>query len=1203
MAQLSISLLGSPIVIHGEQPLSFATHKVQALLIYLAVEEGMHPRQKLATLLWPESDRAAARASLRNTLLRLRRVLQHSPHVPTAPHLLVERNALGFNPDAAFTLDLHIVAEAVDLGTTSSPPLSSEILDRLQTATDLLRGDFLEGFTLPDAPAFDDWASFQREQWHLRAGALFDALSRAQSEQGQTRAAIATVQRWLAFDPLNERIYRRLMRLQLAYGDRAGAQKSYEACCAMLESELDASPAPETQAFAARLQEPPASPSRPVPSAPDPHNLPVLQLVGRGPEHAHLVDLFRHTRGGEATIAIVEGEAGIGKTRLATAFLAWASAQGATILYGKAFESGGRLSYQPLVEMLRPLVSRGVGTQGDKEQDASTSAVISPLWLAELSRILPELREARPDLPIPTPDERTAQGRLFEAVARLLQRTAKASPLVFFLDDVQWSDSATLDLLHYACHRWQKTHTSILCILAVRSEALASVGGQPLHPTLAVWLAELARDLSPARLRLGPLTEAETAEVVAQLVGENGGGLAEWLYDQTAGQPFYLVETLEALLEEGVLQTRRSEDGWRLTVVDESLLVQNRDFVPPGVREVVRRRLARLSPTGFQILAAGAVLGQSFAFRDLWIVSDVDAEEILSALDEVVGARLLVEQTGRVGQPYTFAHDKIRDVVYTEAGDARRHIFHRRAFHHLEENAAPPARLAHHALAAGLTVPAFRCSLAAGDAAMAVFAMQDAIGHYEQARRLLVEFPHLGKQIVLDQRQHLLEQLGRAYELTTEWAQAGAIYQSMLDLAEQQRAATMKVAALNRLGSLEISQALNVEQSKQWHNRARTLAKRIGDRTGLAEAMRGLAQASHYSAEPEKAIAYGKQALALARKLEDNEKVARCLNVLAYATHGAAPLETVTVSRAYAAEGRQLFTALGNRPMAADCLTMVGIAYIHEGKPRDAIPQLEEAHEMAHESENRWGQVNSGFNLAIALREAGRYGEALATAERTVALAQEHEIGLLPNAWMSQGIIYRSLGKVEEARRSHEEAAAKMAVSPNPAAGCIFATELCADHVHLSDWEKALRLAEKSLACPEQYLFFSGFVYWAVVQALLHSGDTAHAHQATTSFQGAIGDNPRYCIVLYRCRALLAEYQGHVKEAISHLRTALATSETLDLPVEQWQLHNALADLYASAGDGSQADAARSQAQEIRFALAETLPPGELRTHLLSLAE
>ena len=132
----------------------------------------------------------------------------------------------------------------------------------------------------------------------------------------------------------------------------------------------------------------------------------------------------------------------MGKTRLATEFLSWAQAQGAEVLMGKALHTGRQLPYQPLIAVLRHQL----------EQEQALDEMVSDVWLAELARLLPELRDHFPNLPVPTEDEALEQSRLFEATARLLRTWAARRPLVLLLDDMQWADTATRDLVLYLAH-------------------------------------------------------------------------------------------------------------------------------------------------------------------------------------------------------------------------------------------------------------------------------------------------------------------------------------------------------------------------------------------------------------------------------------------------------------------------------------------------------------------------------------------------------------------------------------------------------------------------------------------------------------------------------------------------------------------------------------------------------------------------------
>jgi len=797
---------------HDDQVLLFSTRKELALLIYLAVEGRVHLRKTLSELFWPEGDARHGRAALRIALLHLRHMLSEGTGVDPVPHLLITHDTLGLDLTCALELDLHPLHEAWTLarassGTALTMPEDTRrtLLAQLQRAASLPRGEFLEGFSLRDAPAFDDWVRFQREYWHLHTSEIFERLSQIQFEAGELEAAIETVSRWLVLDPLHEDAYRRLMRLHFAAGDRVAALQAYDTCRALLATGMQTEPTLETMALANRMRAvaPPRRKEAPTPAL-SPATFLDSPLLGRTTELSTLIKVYHTAQRGQTQVVFLEGEVGIGKTRLATEFLAWAEVEGADVLQGQAFETGGQLPYRPVIEALRPRI----------ERENAPDDLLSDTWLAELARLLPELWDRYPDLPAPVGDKSVARNRLFEAVARLGQALAARTPLVVFIDDVQWADAASLDVLHYLARRFAESQTPAFLLLTLR------MGEREMPPGLAEWRTGMERAVPLTRLPLGPLAMEDIVRLLQALgraTGKDGRRAAglerfgQWLFAETEGQPFYLMETLKVLLERGVLASHQNEDGgW---IIDFTVAMEHetvvRGFFPPSVREVICARLYRLTPNAFALLVAGTVLGQGITFERLCQVADLAERDGLPALDEVLHSGLLLESE-RQGGPvtegrYVFAHAKIRAVVYAEAGEARRSIFHRRALEALQAAAAPAAELAYHALAAGLAEPAFHWSLAAGDEAMRVVAVRDAISFYEQARHLMAERLHgldLGAILPAPEIEHLYTHLGRAYELNAEWEKAREVYTLMLAYAQDACQSVMESTAFNRLAIL-----------------------------------------------------------------------------------------------------------------------------------------------------------------------------------------------------------------------------------------------------------------------------------------------------------------------------------------------------------------------------------------------------------------
>jgi DNA-binding SARP family transcriptional activator len=775
---LHLHLLGPPEVRLGERLLTFPTRKTLALLIYLALEGGSQPREHLAALLWPESNPERSHASLRNTLGHLQTALRQPSDQAQTSYLSVTHQALALNPDADVDLDLYTVERAYALAradrSSRVPPESSASLPLLQSAAACHRGDFLTGFSLGDAPGFDDWAAIQREVWRRRLGFILDRLSEIQFAGGEFASAAETASHWIALDTLNEIAYRRKMRAHFAAGERGQALETYDACRAVLAVELSVEPEPDTEALAARIRS-----QHPGPQLPPRPDTPVTYLenlfAGRIAEHQALVECYRRAAAGQPQVVMLRGEAGIGKTRLAREFVAWASAQGTEVLQGSAFESANHMPFQSLVEALRSWL----------ERENTPKDLLGEVWLTPLSQLLPELRDRYPELPPAHLETEIDRTQLFEPVVRLTLALAHRVPLVLFVDDAQWADSATLDLLHYAIRRWRESAARIVLLVSLRSEALHPVT-QPPQAGLIEWLMHVERELAPYHLELEPLGERETVQMVLSMLTPPAADFAEWVFKETRGQPFYLMETLKDLLERGALHPKRREESTWAFEVDAEHDLGQAVRVPSTVRAVIRSRLTRLSPNAFTLLAAGAVLEHQITFERLCVIANVAEDMGLPALDELVSGRLLLEVT-QLGatSAYAFANDMIRDVVYTESGDARRRLFHRRALDVLEAAKDSVAALAHHALAAGLVEPAFRYSLAAGREALRLAAVSDAIVHFEKARQLARETSFASPESEPNVRD-LYVQLGRAYELGGQHKQALAVYDELARLTPKQ---------------------------------------------------------------------------------------------------------------------------------------------------------------------------------------------------------------------------------------------------------------------------------------------------------------------------------------------------------------------------------------------------------------------------------
>ena len=1221
---------------------------------YLATEGSNHPRGKLAELLWPRSNERHARTDLRSTLSRLRKALGEGGGSSEGRVLFaVEGDLLGLEP-GRIELDLETLEAAVSLarGETSGPTLGTsstdrsvddtvehkDILTRLEDTLGIYGGEFMEGFSLKDAPEFELWLEVERERWRSLFGELCEGVSGLQAAAGRLGEAIGTARLWTIHAPLEENAHRRLMELLSAGGDGEGALRAYEDFRGVLRRELGSEPSLRLTDLAGRLREEVEERAtlvtglaRLTTTALSAFQIP---FVDRHEEFGELVSEYEACVSGQGPRALaVMGEAGMGKTRLVKEFLGWAKARGAEVLEGAA-SAGAVLPYGPLAEAIRPRM----------ERERAPEDLLEDAWLSELGRLLPELKERYPDLPSPPSGEgETAKVALFEAVARTVGALASRAPVVLFLDDLQWADAATLEVLDYAGRRWAEQRAPVLVLVAGRPEEIGD------NPSFGRWLPSLVRGLPARSLTLLPLSDDDIEGLLRRLTRaevEPVGSPREprvpnearselerfgaWLAAETGGQPFYLVETLKALIEEGRLVIRaRSDEGLLLEVDLDSRVGDEPSSMPNSVREVIRGRLFRLSTSAYEMLVAGAVLGRQFGFGELVAVAGLGETEGLRGLDELVGRNLLVGRGGGRGDrgtflypaAYSFSHERIRQVAHTECGQARRQVLHRRAFEVLEGSGAPPAELARHALAAGLAEPSFGYSLAAGDAAADVFAMRDAIMNYELARDLLVaeQEPRGALKVSDASVERLYNHLGLAYELAEEWDKARLTYETMLAFARDSGAAKVEVIALNHLAVYSFHHKGDIPGAKTLLERAMEVAKEACLAEVLVETACNLAGLMVYRpAETGPSRLLAEEALATARNLERPDLVARTLSTLArletwtsrfdaaaaHAEEGAKlsrqltarPAPTRATLPSMLAEGMGLSGSwrAGTRAMEALSLSYLGYARLYQGRPQEGVAILHELLEISKGLPER-AQVIGSCALAQTLREAGEFEEALARHTKGAERANEAQDAYLLASYLLQvGYDYVSLQNLNEARAAFEEMVERGHLKQTVHATFCMLAGLS------EDWEDAHAHARKAHGLgiffqPQ----FSLFLHHQV-EALLRGGDEELAREAARGLADRALNNRRDRMSHLRALAVLGEWEGDTERALGQLRGAEALAAEIGLPGELWQIEAKLGELHERCGEAGEARQAFSRAAQTSRDLAAKIRDEGLREGFLA---
>ena len=797
MARLTITLLGDFAARIGPGPrLGLRTRKAQALLAYLALPAGQtHSRDKLAALLWGDEPPMRGRARLRETIFALRKALAQGGR----RWLQTGGDGLALSSDG---VDVD-VAEFERLVRDGSPTA-------LGAAAPLYRGDLLHGFA-GQSPDFEGWLLTERERLREVAVAGFGKLLAHERAAGHLDAALQTALRLAALDPLQEPVHRTLMRLYAGLGRRGAALRQYQTCVDVLERELGTEPEPATkQLYQDLLQRRPTTPRSErradgvgveAPRDPLPSHymrrVPTVStdipLVGREDEMARLAAALDAARRGGGRVIVVQGEAGVGKSRLIAELANEAARVDCRILLGRCYEAEQILPFGPWVDALR------IGNITEATEGLRS---LLPRYRTELVRLLPELGSGLTDGSAALPDHL----KLFEAVTELLRLTAAQQPVVLLLEDLHWADDMTLRLLTFLGHRlpgWP-----LLVVATARDEELMDL------PPLRRALAELDREAHVTRLRLSPLSRAATADLVRLLAqrGRDGSDLAqvgEAIWRASEGNPFVVVEAMRAL-DEGVVSTGS---------VTLSL--------PERVREMIGRRLDRLGDSAQRLVAVAAVIGREFEFSLLQHAADLDEGKAAEGTEELVRRHLL----RAAGDRFDFIHDRIREVAYGRLLSPRRKLLHRQVAEAIEaiyggELERHHLALGHHYRESEVWDRATTYLGQAGVGAVARLASREAAASFEQAMAALGHLPETRGTIeqAIDLRLYLraaLLPLGQNDRMIEVLEEAEALAGKLEDQGT--------VGRLSVHRSLCLSWAGHADRAEAPAARALDIAVRLGD--------------------------------------------------------------------------------------------------------------------------------------------------------------------------------------------------------------------------------------------------------------------------------------------------------------------------------------------------------------------------------------
>ncbi len=677
-------ILGEPLLEGPGGRVNIRSGKGLALLCYCAAQwEREFSRSALAELLW--EDPRAGLDGLGMTLMRLRR------EMPVWP-LRVTRRTVGWDPRSDIFIDVRRFKELV-AGSAPRPP-SDEALDE---ASRLWRGPFLEGFDPAENEELENWLVEQRTYWEQRILRVLSDLVARREARSDWPNLIGIAQRAIALDPLREDFHRALIQAHYRMGDRASALSRFQACRAILRTELGIEPHPSTLLLEGLItgEEPKIvsdpeerrPPSLIAPPTSDPSRAPALPLIDREAELGSLRDALALAAAGTpgSRLVLLQGEAGIGKTRLVDELVAEAhQARGVpwgTLLLANCLEEFRSIPYRPLAEAMNNLLP-GLDLH---------RLNIDDVWLDQVARLLPDLNALRSTRRrSPRSDPETGRQLLLEGVSRFL--AALPPPVLLIVEDAHWADEGTLAVLARLARLSSDGRPAVL--LTARPAELSEQAAR--------LLARLREEGPLSPLDLPPLSEPSIQSLTTAMLGHPDPALGDRLYRQSDGVPLFAVELLRFWLEEA----SGASDEWRLP--DESPL-------PESLRSVIARRLGHLQNSVRRVLEclslfpAGTSLGLLQRISGLpraTLFADLESllkAGLIQAIPAGAQASVLPEDDPR----YALTHELVRRTVHQEMLLPKKAWLHRRVLSALGEEPLmttlnpSPEEMAFHAASGG----------------------------------------------------------------------------------------------------------------------------------------------------------------------------------------------------------------------------------------------------------------------------------------------------------------------------------------------------------------------------------------------------------------------------------------------------------------------------------------------------------------------
>lgn len=748
------------------------------------------------------------------------------------------------------------------------------------------------------------------------------------------------------------------------------------------------------------------------------------RFIGREEELKQLDNYFQQVCAGQTRTVFIIGDPGLGKTELVNQFHKKLGLGSALFLVGKFYEYGSDSPYRPYLDSLYSF-TRNFPERNDIES-----------WpRPRVEGLTSKIREGLEEVDIvinsrwqqPLPIEEQTKYRTFELLASIYTTAAEATPVILFLDDLQWADSLSLEFLAYLVRNTESER--LLIIGTVRSQELLD-DARPIRS----WLRRISKYNGYEQIRLASLSDTEVRSFIDSIFGNIiiSESVIRRLNEVTQGNPFYLGEIIRQLIQDKKIVW--TGERWLCADINEIEL-------PGSILDLVELHLKRLTDETIEVFTRAAVVGEKFSLQLLGAITDLSKDALMDIID--IGLREFIIKESTITEPFAddyfiFYHGTLRKVLYERLSSYRRKRLHAQIADKLEKLNPRKldrvsSQLAHHYYHGAIYPKALHYGLAAGDTAFKNYSIEEAIKYYAWADEAIAQLAgsdeaveietdricnlrltygdalmHMGKNddaqeqfelgLRLSTSAHMSSYRGKILGAFGELCWSRGQYKESLDYCQEGlkhlgAAGDMigECRLLGVIGNTHFSQG-QFEQAVEVYNKRLEQARKAGDRASEGEALRhigwvtAIINMKEMRAHEQTALKNLDEALTIAREIGDRENERQTLMFIGNVYFALGQLDKAAE---HYQQSLAIARAIGRR--RGECRVSLNIGEIYRmlGELEDAQIYFSEAHAIAEEIEDRETEGHTLSNLGLVYQDLGDHEKALESFQRALKIFRE----------------------------------------------------------------------------------------------------------------------------------------------------------------------------------------------------------------------